>query len=170
LLAPPIRFRGCAPEPPLSITREHLLKSQHGQSFVELALVVFLFTLFIIGIMQFVMLGTAKIKCQIAARRAAWNMSLFNNAEMERHKQQRLNLLPNSEKPKRIDQHGSREKGMAFEISTKVRAIGFFQVLKPDGFTITAQSAVISYNRAPVAPKLVEKGFEAISELWQSIQ
>ncbi|MCK5241802.1 pilus assembly protein [bacterium] len=145
-----------------------LLRSQKGQSFVELALVVFLFTLFIIGIMQFVMLGTAQIRCQLAARRAAWHISNCNHLDFQPHHRKEVNALaPGFEI---VENPGNQQKGKVTKISTKVRAIGFFHWVNPDGFTITAQSSVIAYNPSPIAPKLVKKGFAAINEFWEDIK
>jgi len=148
---------------------KRLVRSQKGQSYIELALAICFFALFVMGIMQIVLISSGQIRCQIVARRSAWNLNVWNNWEKDPYKEQRKKLLPNSEKPIRIDRSGGREKGMAFAVSTTVPAIGFFRIVKPTGFKITAKSAVIAYNKKPIAADLIDKGIHTITEFWDNI-
>ncbi len=140
------------------------LHSQKGQALVELALVVFLFTFFTLGVVQLIMLGTAHIKCHQAARRAAWIAGIFNHVKMEEHIDEINAILPGCE----IDPHtpGSREAGRKVTVRYHVRAIGPFRMIKKDGFDISATSAAISYNEKPIVKKLLDQGIQAV---WDAV-
>ena len=138
-----------------------LYRSQRGQAVVELALVTFLFFIFLTGVTQLVAIGTAHIQCQLAVRRAAWLWNETNNATLNRADMlaQIQSLLPGiRKKPAKIS--GDRERGMTFEVRRRVPSLGLFRALKPDGFELTARSAVIAYNPAP-------KAAQGLNELWE---
>jgi len=128
-----------------------LRRDIRGQAFVELALVIFLFYLFITGVMQLVMLGSAQIKCQQAARRAAVLLNIYNNApHINDNWQQVQAILPGCTQEKLS---GNRDEGYAYKLAYKVPAIGFFRLTHPDGFPISARGAVIAYNPHPEVSK-----------------
>lgn len=140
------------------------LHSQKGQALVELALVVFLFTFFTLGVVQLIMLGTAHIKCHQAARRAAWIVGEVNHAQWPTHLKQIQGILPGCE----VDPPypGSRESGRKATVHYHVPAIGPFRMIKRDGFDISASSAVISYNEKPIVKKLLDQGIQAV---WDAV-
>jgi hypothetical protein len=124
------------------------LRETRGQAFVELAMVVFLFYMVITAVIQFVLLGSAQIRCQEAARRAAWLRNIYHNSPAINHNGEEVKqILPLQNDPIKIS--GSLEKGMAFKADYTVPSIGFFHIFKPEGFPISAQSAVIADNPKP---------------------
>ncbi|MCD4813284.1 pilus assembly protein [bacterium] len=142
-----------------------LICSQKGQSFVELVLVMFLFTMFIMGIMQLVMIGSAQLKCEMAARRAAWLESDFNHTKWEKQKKELRGIFPEHNPDNNPHSTGRREKGRIKTVTYTVPAIGFFRIAKPDGFEVSATNAVIAYNEAPIA----SKGLQVITD-WAKKQ
>jgi hypothetical protein len=122
------------------------LKDNRGQALVELALVVFLFYLVITGVLQLVMLGSAQLRCQEAARRAAWLRNVYHNSPDINHNGEEVQAIL----PATITKTGGSEAaGMVFQAAYTVPAIGFFKVFSPQGFALHAQSAVVAYNPKP---------------------
>lgn len=140
------------------------LHSQKGQALVELALVVFIFTFFTLGVVQLIMLGTAHIKCHQAARRAAWIAGTLNHVNWDRQRNEIQAILPGCT----IEPHtpGSREAGRTATVHYHVPAIGPFRLIKPGGFDISASSAAISYNEKPKVHDLLTQGIEAV---WDAL-
>lgn len=140
-----------------------LLRSQKGQALVELALVVFIFTLFALGIVQLIWLGSAHIKCHQAARRAAWITGAANHAELPNAKKHIQAILPGCDLEY---SSGNQERGKKVTVHYKVPAIGPFRVLGKTNFNISASSAVISYNEKPVVTDLIGQGIQAV---WDAV-
>jgi hypothetical protein len=133
------------------------LRSQRGQAFTELALVLFLFFMVITAVMQVVWIGSAQLRCQQAARRAAWHWNFWNNADLQGEGQRQLQaILPGCTGPFPVGGF-QQDAGTAFEVHYTVPAIGFFRLVKPSGFRIKARSAVIAYNERPVGNKGLDK-------------
>ncbi len=140
-----------------------LLACRRGQAFTELALVLFLFFLFIMGLMQLVMLGRAQIQLQHAARRAAVVYNVWNNAAVRDQDQAQIQaLLPGCN----VDSAtGGNDEGTTVKVSYVVPAIGFFRLARPGGFKLTCQSAAIAYNPEPKAGEWIKKGAQAVTDL-----
>lgn len=145
-----------------------LRRNEHGQAVVELALVVFLFALFTTGIIQLIWIGAAHMRCQAAAREAAKYSNLFNHAQFQVPQSHIQRVLPGC----RVDPaHGNQKKeGRVVTVRYTVRPIGFFRALRPEGFEVSAKSAVIAHIETPEAPKLAEKGFDALMDLINSLK
>ncbi|MBN1595620.1 pilus assembly protein [candidate division FCPU426 bacterium] len=143
---------------------KRLLWSCHGQSFVELALVIFLFLLFMTGLLQVVMIGSAQIKCQLAARRVAWHKSVFHHDQWDSQQWEIQSLLPAVDTSHPAP--GGRDQGRLVKVTCTVPAVGFFRLLKPAGFTISAASAVIAYTQKPSAARLVDQGVNAVRDFF----
>lgn len=138
--------------------------SQKGQVLVELALVVFVFTLFTLGIVQLVMLGTAHIKCHQAARRAAWIAGAVSHVQWPKHQEQIQQIFPGCKLDRQFP--GSKDSGRKATVRCHVPAIGPFRLIKPGGFEISVSSAAISYNEKPVVRDLIDQGIQAV---WDAV-
>lgn len=123
---------------------------ERGQAVLEFILVLGVFAFLITAMSQFLLLGTAHLQCQMAARRATWLWNTWNNASMDHHLAEVQALAPGC-KVERSDTDGSRISGMTFRVSQKIPAVGCFRMIKPGGFVISARSAVIAYNPKPKA-------------------
>ncbi len=121
--------------------------NEHGQALVELALVLFLFVCVLMGVVQWVMLGSAQLKLERTVRRAAWLGNVYNNAWINGTREEIRRLQPEARFPIKLS--GSRETGMTYQASCTVPAIGMFRLFKPRGFVLKAQSRVIAYAPAP---------------------
>ncbi len=140
------------------------LRDDRGQAFLELALVLFLFFLFLTGILQLALLGSAKIKCQHVARRAAWVIGTFNHADW--HEQELTYLFPDHQVEKLS---GNREEGYAVQASCHVPSVGFFRLplFRPGGFTVSSREAVIAYNPQPIVKRIIQEGLRVLGELFE---
>lgn len=121
-----------------------LRKSQKGQALVELVLVVFLFVLFVNGVTQLVMVGSAEIKLLEASRRGAWLRNRVRNSDMQDSQIQAI--LPGVEIEKIS---GHLETGFEYRFCYRVPAVGVFRWFKPQGFLLTTRSAVIADVHTP---------------------
>lgn len=131
---------------------------ERGQAVLELTLALGLFACLLTAIAQFSLLGFAHIQCQVAARRAAWLWNVWNAAGLEKNFAEIRRLAPGC-RVERADTAGSRMSGMAFRIVKPVRAVGWFRMLRPAGFTVSARSAVIAYNPKPVVSRIIREGW-----------
>jgi hypothetical protein len=142
---------------------------ERGQAVVELALVVFVFALFATGIIQLIWIGTAQMKCQSAAREAAKWVNLFNSANMQGCQARIQRLLPGC----RVDSEApgkNENEGRVVTVRYTVRPIGFFHLLRPQGFEVSAKSAVIAYIETPKAADLAKKGFDSLMSLINDLK
>jgi hypothetical protein len=140
------------------------LQENRGQALVELALVVFLFYLVITGILQLALIGSAQLRCQEAARRAAWLRNIYHNSPSINHNGEEVQAIL----PVTITKLGGSEAdGLVFQAAYTVPAIGFFRVFSPQGFTLHAQSAVVAYNPKPyfsaAGQQITQKAQELLS-------
>ncbi len=149
--------------------KRRLLAPQAGQAAVELALVSFLFVLFLLGVMQLALLGSAKLKCELAARRAAWLQSNFNNLTFKPDHLKQVAGLLQQDIPAPGAGSGNREEGKITTVTCRVPAVGFFRFFRPQGFTVSARSAVISFAPRPTARKIVDKGVQGIIDFFGSL-
>jgi hypothetical protein len=141
---------------------------QGGQAFVELALILFLFFLVTTAVLQLVWLGSAQMRCQLAARRAAWLFNTFNNANLTQQvDDELLTILPGCKWAKI---GGKQEEGIAYQITYTVPALGYFRLASPNGFPVSARSAVISYNPKPIAPDIIHQGISAVMSNLQNLK
>lgn len=125
-------------------------RSQRGQAFTELALVLCLFFLVITAVLQMVWIGSAQVRCQWAARRAAWLYQARNNADPDGLGARQLQaILPGCRGPFPVGPY-SQEAGAAYEVRFTVPALGYFRLAQPSGFQVKGRSAVIAYNERPV--------------------
>lgn len=92
---------------------------QHGQALVELAAVLFLFGLFIIGVLQLAQLGMGQVRAQEAARRAAWLRNRLNNAPLQDAQFESMGA-------KLIASEGGRDDMTSVVVEVQVPAYGFF--------------------------------------------
>jgi len=138
---------------------KRLLHDHRGQAFTELALVLFLFFLVAAAVLQLVWLGSAQYKCRIAARRAATLWNTYGHLGLNQAADEIQYILPGC-KPEKIN--GGRNDGISIRVTYTVPAIGFFRLARPNGFPISARSAVIVYNPKPKAPEWVKKGLPFI--------
>jgi hypothetical protein len=148
---------------------KRLRRDEQGQAVVELALVVFVFALFTTGIIQLIWIGTAQMKCQAAAREAAKHVNLFNQANWEKSVARIQRLLPGC----RVDPQAPgnwKEEGRVVTVRYTVRPIGFFHLLRPQGFEVSAKSAVIAYIETPKAADLAKKGFDSLMSLINDLK
>ncbi len=135
-------------------------RSQRGQAYVELVMVLFLFMLFVTGITQIVMLGKTQIKIQEAARRASWLRNTLNHAPLQDRQVQAI--LPGCSIDDRVSGY-NKEEGITVEVSYTVPAVGFFKLFKPQGFQVRARSAVVAYIQKPLSPnELMSKAAELL--------
>jgi TadE-like protein len=144
-----------------------LWNETRGQAFAELACVIFLFLMFLTAVTQFVILGTAHIRLEQAARRAAWLGNVFNNSfGINGNNDQIQSYYPCQIE---VISH-DRTAGSAYRLKAKVPAIGFFHWFEPDGFEITAQSAVIAYNPKPYAAQVNDFTAQKAMDLYNKIK
>ncbi len=135
-------------------------RSQRGQAFTELALVLCLFFLVITAVLQVVWIGSAQVRCQWAARRAAWLYQARNGADPDGLGARQLQAILPGGRGSPVGPY-SQEGGAAYEVHYTVPALGFFRLAQPSGFRVRARSAVIAYNERPVCAR----GWEAL-KLW----
>jgi hypothetical protein len=138
---------------------------ERGQAFTELALVLFLFFFFLLGVMQLVMIGRAQIQLQHVARRAAVQQDVWNHASVRDQDEKELQALLPGATP--VSVVGNRDEGTTVRMSCVVPAIGFFRWVNPNGFTLSCQSAVLAYNPQPKASEILNKGLQGIWD-WLS--
>ncbi|MEW6516624.1 MAG: TadE family protein [candidate division FCPU426 bacterium] len=144
-------------------------RNEQGQAVVELALVVFLFAFFATGIIQLVWIGMAQLRCQTAAREAAKLVNLFNNTNMRGFSDHVPYLLPGC----RLDTSApgnSDDEGRVVTVRYTVQPIGFFRLLRPQGFEVSAKSAVIAKIQTPKAAELIRRGFDALQDLVNELK
>lgn len=132
---------------------KNLLHEEAGQALVELAAVVFLFYIVVIGLIQLVLLGVGWMNGHYLARRAAWHGSYYNHlndhfgaAPFGPISLQLKRLAANGPlaMPQKIS--GSRKTGFLYEARYRVKAIGYFNLIWPKGYkVITARAAVVAY-------------------------
>lgn len=135
--------------------------SRRGQAFAELALVLFLFFCVITAVLQLVWIGSAQIRCQFAARRAAWLCASCNHLNFDSAQAELQSIFPGCEA---VKTGGDREEGASVKVTYTVPAVGFFHLARPQGFNLSARAAVIAYNPKPAANDLMEKGTQAVMD------
>lgn len=131
-------------------------RSQRGQAFTELALVLCLFFMVITAVLQVVWIGSAQVRCQWAARRAAWLYHTRNGADPDGLGARHLQAILPGGRGSPVGPY-DQEGGAAYEVSFTVPALGFFRLAKPSGFQVRARSAVIAYNERPVCARGLEE-------------
>lgn len=158
-------------------------RCEKAQSLVELALVMMLFYLFAIGLIQLIMIGQSWIKLQTVARRTAWHGHYYNNQFTNYFRSKRfgtinyqLQQIAKGLEFELPDDYfaGSQKDGFAYEITARVKAIGYFQLAWPDGFHLSTTAAVIAspfIHRLgrPMVDRRLHQGGKIDDDLFQNI-